>query len=1387
MNVGLQQGMLVRRLHHKVSTTTVVRGSMFMSSKASSNELNPLIGIDIPRLEKEMERYQNILDEQADHAYRVAEQARNLGLDPKPFVEIPRAADLASRTEKLLVEHLESYPVADDIRALLAEYDRETTSIMMAQRVAKGFREKGYDMVKSIDVGLRVGLAILTEAVLVAPLEGISEVRLLNNVDGSAFVSVHFAGPIRAAGGTAQALAVLIADMIRRELKVGPYIPSDGEVERVKEEFGLYRGNLQYRPSPAEIDEIVRACPVMINGESTESIECAGYGRVRNIDEARIRGGVLLVIGEGMCLKAPKIRKHTERLDVPGWDFITKFASKGKKESDDSDNHGFKTRRVAPIDIFMKDIIAGRPIFGGPQQPGGFRLRYGRGRPSGLAAASLNPASMLVLDDFITIGTQMKIERPGKACAVTPSSDSEGPWVVLSSGQFLRIDEAEQLRKVRPDIRSIWDNGEIVIGYGEFMENNKNLVPAGYSCDWWASDLIDALGTSDDVEAFATICKGLDPHPDGVPGATKIEDENAQFHVRRRWHRYLSKLTLTWDQASAIAERWRTALAPPHNPWFLDLPIEWVPAFLEVLKQGAIESSIELDVEVAHPSSSATWLRFKGAAKGWDAAAMDRLQPEVIPPLQEIQAVGLDIKPEEPIFEESLPEGWTFMQHGLLKGALLLLGVSHHHDGDDIVATCGWQAMISGLGYTVRNKQLHQRVDMKSLVDQRIVELRNCNIVLRNEAKRLEELRKQRSTVRIAAETEARQRGLGIAETDQVGQDAADSVEDPGPEDVALYSSSLKIHDNHVVDGILPLIRETSPLRWEHAAPQRIGCRMGRPEKSAPREMTPRSHTLFPIALEGGNQRLISNAAGKGSIRIQMGKRICSKCGKDSPFIRCHHRVLDDAGIPKVGETCGGRTEMRESTGKSRRRGEMQSVPLEAILEDAQLRIGMGRLPQQVKCVKELKSRNQTPEPIEKGLLRAKYDLPVFRDGTIRFDMSDVPVTHFTPKEIDVDWKQLHALGYTHDWEGNPLESNEQMLELYPQDFIVARNAADYFLRAAQFIDEMLVKFYGLEPYYNAASKDDLVGRLICALAPHTSGGVLSRIIGWADCSGGYAHPLFHAAKRRNCDGDEDAIMLLMDGLLNFSREILPANRGGQMDAPLVLTTRLNPTEIDKEALNVDSAWFYQRQFYEATLSQPHPKDIADSMDFVERRLGSVAAVRGYGFTHDCNRIDEGPELSAYKTLATMIDKMNGQLDLCQRLRAIDARTVASSVIRSHFLPDLRGNLNAFGRQKIRCLKCGHSYRRMPLAGQCIQPEKAVGRGLSAHGVARDEGGLCGGKLALTVSEGAVRKYIEVTKHVMDTYGVDTYTRQNMEWLASSVESLFNNDRARQMSLSDFL
>jgi DNA polymerase II large subunit len=39
----------------------------------------------------------------------------------------------------------------------------------------------------------------------------------------------------------------------------------------------------------------------------------------------------------------------------------------------------------------------------------------------------------------------------------------------------------------------------------------------------------------------------------------------------------------------------------------------------------------------------------------------------------------------------------------------------------------------------------------------------------------------------------------------------------------------------------------------------------------------------------------------------------------------------------------------------------------------------------------------------------------------------------------------------------------------------------------------------------------------------------------------------------------------------------------------------------------------------------------------------------------------------------------------------------------------------------------------------------------------------------------------------MATYGVDSYTKQNVEWLSDSTDSLFKNDRAKQMSLADFL
>ena len=632
------------------------------------------------------------------------------------------------------------------------------------------------------------------------------------------------------------------------------------------------------------------------------------------------------------------------------------------------------------------------------------------------------------------------------------------------------------------------------------------------------------------------------------------------------------------------------------------------------------------------------------------------------------------------------------------------------------------------------------------------------------------------------ATTAARQSGMTIEETEKVGDKAAEKIIDLGTKNIDELFDSKTLIDENEVERSLWIIRKVSNLRWEDSVPCRIGSRMGRPEKSARRELKPLTHSLYPIGENGGSQKLLIQAANKGRIRVEMGRRVCQDCGKESPYIVCHNRKIASEAIE-----CGGRTIERKSRGSSlrRRKGERTTVELDKILEVKRRSLGLDRLPQTIKAQKELLSVGQTPEPIEKGILRGKHGVSVFRDGTSRYDMIDVPVTHFKPKEVYTSWEKLFDLGYKKDVYGNALVSDEQILELFPQDIIPSLNAEEHLISTCNFVDDLLVRFYKMEPFYNVENIDDIVGALAIGLAPHTSGGVLCRIIGWTKASAGYAHPLFHAAKRRNCDGDEDSILMLMDGLLNFSKHILPSGRGGRMDAPLVLTTRLNPSEIDKEALNVDCSHNYSRRFYEETLNQPHPNELSNIVETVESRLGTIGDLRGYGWTHESGDLDAGPTNSSYKTLKSMEDKMNGQLAIGSLLRSVRVEKVASQVIESHFLPDLRGNLVAFTRQRVRCVKCGEKYRRMPLAGKCIQRHKLEIGGLSAR--RGEDTTECGGNVILTVSEGNVRKYIKVTEGIIQNYGVDMYTEQRVKWLTESTDSLFNNDRVTVMTLSDFL
>src|SRR5206468_1314802 len=106
----------------------------------------------------------------------------------------------------------------------------------------------------------------------------------------------------------------------------------------------------------------------------------------------------------------------------------------------------------------------------------------------------LKAATMHILDDFIAVGTQIKTERPGKAEAVTPCDRIEGPLVVLDSGDFVEVADAEAAKRLTPRVRVIADLGENLVPFGELLENNHVLMPGAFSLEWYGALLREKLG-----------------------------------------------------------------------------------------------------------------------------------------------------------------------------------------------------------------------------------------------------------------------------------------------------------------------------------------------------------------------------------------------------------------------------------------------------------------------------------------------------------------------------------------------------------------------------------------------------------------------------------------------------------------------------------------------------------------------------------------------------------------------------------------------------------------------------------------------------------------------------------------------------------------------------
>ena len=182
-----------------------------------------MIDTKMPPVYKE---YFEELDGKLKTLYDVARKARSQGLDPWLEPESEITHDIAERVEKLLGPK----GIAERIRELEGMNRREM-SFKIAGEIARG-RFGAMEKQKAADQAIRTALAIMTEGVTIAPIEGIPEIKIKENPDKTKYLSIYLAGPIRPAGGTAQALTLVIADVARKALGLDAYQPSEDAVNR---------------------------------------------------------------------------------------------------------------------------------------------------------------------------------------------------------------------------------------------------------------------------------------------------------------------------------------------------------------------------------------------------------------------------------------------------------------------------------------------------------------------------------------------------------------------------------------------------------------------------------------------------------------------------------------------------------------------------------------------------------------------------------------------------------------------------------------------------------------------------------------------------------------------------------------------------------------------------------------------------------------------------------------------------------------------------------------------------------------------------------------------------------------------------------------------------
>ena len=170
---------------------------------SENNAISRLSGIKMPDYYR---NYYSDLSKDTFTIFEKAADAKSSLVDSSGIIEPKIAFDLADRVSKM-----HEIDIAGPLRNLLKVNGKEISALILSKEIALGeYSLPEATLEEKLDLAVRVGLAIVTEGVTIAPLQGISEVKIKKNKDGTDYLSVSIAGPMRSAGGTESAVTMLI-------------------------------------------------------------------------------------------------------------------------------------------------------------------------------------------------------------------------------------------------------------------------------------------------------------------------------------------------------------------------------------------------------------------------------------------------------------------------------------------------------------------------------------------------------------------------------------------------------------------------------------------------------------------------------------------------------------------------------------------------------------------------------------------------------------------------------------------------------------------------------------------------------------------------------------------------------------------------------------------------------------------------------------------------------------------------------------------------------------------------------------------------------------------------------------------------------------------------